>query len=450
MFPRLPLIEMARLVRERQASPLELVDAHLRRIECVNGELNAFIAVYAEEARARAREPLAGPLAGVPVTVKDSFDIAGKVTTGGSLLRRGAVASEDAALVARLKAAGAIILGKTNLPEFLMNYESDNRIAGRTNNPWNLDCTAGGSSGGEAAAIASFCSAGGIGSDAGGSIREPAHFCGIAGLKPTAGRCPGFGHWPSIAHPGGLLGVAGPMARSAADLKILFQVLAGYDCRDPFSVPIATRPASTGGVRIAVMEQFNSVPVQPVMREAVRRAARLLSASVEFDTRPLREAPNLWWFLFGHLSAQFIFEMVEGHEDELHWSGLEHVDRHRHEPPTSRRVCEVLATRDRLRAETLLRLEQTPVVLCPAAGVTAFPHRQRRYPTPEKEIGLFEAMMPLTVWNLLGFPAVTVPMLVGDDGLPAGIQLVGAPYSDELLLELAVQLEEARGPFPLP
>jgi amidase len=446
----MPLLEMARLVRERQASPLELVDAHLRQIEDVNPRLNAFIDVYVEEARVTARSRLSGPLAGVPVTVKDSFDIAGKVTTGGSLLRRDAVATEDATAVARLKAAGAIILGKTNLPEFLMNYESDNRIVGRTNNPWNQDRTAGGSSGGEAAAIASCCSAGGIGSDAGGSIREPAHFCGIAGLKPTPGRCPGYGHWPSIAHPGGLLGVAGPMARNAGDLRALFHVLAGYDCRDPFSVPIGLRPANTANVSIAVMEQFNDVPVQAVMRDAVRQAARLLGASEVFDARPLCEAPNLWWFLFGHLSAQFIFDMVKGHEDQVHWSGIEHVERHRGDPPTSRQVCEVLAARDRLRAAALLRFERAPVVLCPAGGITAFAHRQRRYPTLEKEIGLFEAMMPFTIWNLLGFPAVTVPMLIGEDGLPAGIQLVGAPYSEELLLDLAIKLEEARGPFPLP
>jgi amidase len=454
MLHRMSLEAMARLVRERQASPAELVEAHLAQIARENPRLNAFIAIYAEEARARAQESLSGPLAGVPITVKDSFDIAGKVTTGGSLLRQNAVAAGDSTVVARLKAAGAIILGKTNLPEFLMNYESDNRIIGRTNNPWNLDRTAGGSSGGEAAAIASFCSAGGIGSDAGGSIREPAHFCGIAGLKPTNGRCPGFGHWPSIAHPGGLLGVGGPMARSAADVRVLFQVLAGYDARDPFSVPIGLREPSLDGLRVAVMEQFGDVPVQPALRAAVRKAQSLLDGlhipQEPFDAKPLGRAPNLWWFLFGHLSAQFIFDMVRGREDQLSWTCLEHVARHRDAPPTSRQVCEVLAERDALRAQTLLRLEQTPVVLCPAAGVTAFPHRQRRYPTPEKEIGLFEAMMPLTVWNLLGFPALTIPMVVGEDGLPAGIQLVGAPYSEELLLELAVRMEQARGPFPLP
>ena len=440
---RLTIEEMVRGLKGREFSARELLAAHLAQIERLNLRINAFIEIY-ENAVGEGE----GPLAGIPLTVKDSFDLAGRVTTGGSLLRRNEVAREDAVLVARLKRAGAVIIGKTNLPEFLMNYESDNRIIGRTNNPWNPERTAGGSSGGEAAAIASFCSAGGLGSDAGGSIREPAHFCGIAGLKPTPGRCPGVGHWPSIAHPGGLLGVAGPMARTARDLRLLFEVLAGHDPRDPFSVPIPLRTTSSRPPRIAVIEQFANLPVEPVIADAVRTAARLLGATEEFDTRPLARAHELWWFLFGRVSAQFIFQMVQGREADLHWSGIEHLDLH--DAPTSREMCEVLVERDRLRAATLMRMEQTPVILCPAACVTAFPHRQRRFCIGGREIGLLDAMTPLTSWNLLGFPAVTVPIMVSGEGLPAGIQLVGPPYSEELLLDLAVQLEDVRGRFQLP
>jgi amidase len=462
---RLPLTRMAALIRSRELSPIELVEAHLRQIEKHNPRLNAFIAVYADEARGvarRATEALGGrhapgPLYGVPVTVKDSFDMAGKVTTGGSRLRLKEVAAEDSVPVARLRRAGAIILGKTNLPEFLMNYESDNGIIGRTSNPWNLERTAGGSSGGESAAIAAFCSPGGIGSDAGGSIREPAHFCGIAGLKPTPGRCPGYGHWPSIGHPGGLLGVGGPMARTARDVRELFGVLAGHDSRDPFSVPIEIRTAESRGVRVAVMEQFGEIPVQKSMRTAVRRAVALLGAlghDLEpFATRPLERAPELWRFLFIELPAQMVFQMIEGREEECHWTGLELFNTVREKgAPPSGRVIEALMERDRLRGETLRRMEaaETPVILAPACGVTAFAHRQRRYATDAGEIGLLEAMAPLTVWNLLGFPAVTVPMVVSDEGLPAGVQLIGAPYSEELLLDLAERLEEARGAFPAP
>src|SRR5262249_24772514 len=155
-------------------------------------------------------------------------------TLCGSKFRLGHRAAADASAVARMRAAGAIVLGKTNCPEFLLNYETDNFITGRTNSPWDLDRTPGGSSGGEAAAIAFFCSAGGIGSDGGGSIRIPAHCCGIVGLKPTPGRVSASGHFPVISNPGGLLGVAGPMARSAEDVRILFNVMAGYDSQDPF------------------------------------------------------------------------------------------------------------------------------------------------------------------------------------------------------------------------
>ena len=172
-----------------------------------------------------------GLLGGVPVTVKDSFDVAGYPTQSGSRLRVGHRAAEDAAAVERLRGAGAILLGKTNTPELLASYETDNLVTGRTNNPWDPERTPGGSSGGEAAAIAAYCSPGGVASDGGGSIRVPAHFCGIAGLKPTPGRISTRGHYPSLGYPGGLTGVAGPMARTAEDLRLLFSALAGYDCR---------------------------------------------------------------------------------------------------------------------------------------------------------------------------------------------------------------------------
>src|SRR5271165_866802 len=217
---RLTLVEMAERIRSRTLSPVELMDAHLRQIAEQNPRINAFIRVFETEALKAAQaaedaftksEPL-GPLHGIPVTIKDSFDIAGYPTSCGSRFHLGRTATHDAAAVSRFKQAGAIPIGKTNCPEFLSNYESDNHIIGRTNNPWNPARTAGGSSGGEAAAIAAHCSAGGIGSDGGGSVRVPAHFCGIAGLKPTPGRVSAAGHVPAINHPGGLLGVAGPMA----------------------------------------------------------------------------------------------------------------------------------------------------------------------------------------------------------------------------------------------
>jgi amidase len=450
---------MAEHVRARKLSPLELVDAHLKQIDQHNPKLNAFVCVMheqaREEARAAAESPAPGPLHGVPVTIKDSFDMAGFPTTCGSRFFQGLRAAHDATAVKRLKQAGAIVLGKTNCPEFLANYETDNFVTGRTNNPWNLDCTPGGSSGGESAAISSFCSAGGIGSDGGGSVRIPAHFCGIAGLKPTPGRVSAAGHVPEINHPGGLLGVAGPMARTAADVQLLFEVLAGYDTQDPFSAPVPLRSPDLTGLRIGFMEQFYSVPVQAAISRAVRKAAVCLEqlgfAVESFQPSGLERAPNVWWFFFGELPARITKELIAGREDQAHWTGTEFLKRALAEPePTARRVVENLAIRDKLRAGMLRQMEQYPVLLWPACGVAAFEHRQRRFMANCKEIGLFEAMMPVTPINLLGLPAMTIPFDFDDRGIPVGIQLVGRPYEEELLLELAVRLEEARGPFPGP
>jgi amidase len=450
---------MAEHVRARKLSPLELVDAHLKQIDQHNPKLNAFVCVMheqaREEARAAAESPAPGPLHGVPVTIKDSFDMAGFPTTCGSRFFQGLRAAHDATAVRRLKQAGAIVLGKTNCPEFLANYETDNFVTGRTNNPWNLDCTPGGSSGGESAAISSFCSAGGIGSDGGGSVRVPAHFCGIAGLKPTPGRVSAAGHVPEINHPGGLLGVAGPMARTAADVQLLFEVLAGYDTQDPFSAPVPLRSPDLTGLRIGFMEQFYSVPVQAAISRAVRKAAVCLEqlgfAVESFQPSGLERAPNVWWFFFGELPARITKELIAGREDQAHWTGTEFLKRALAEPePTARRVVENLAIRDKLRAGMLRQMEQYPVLLWPACGVAAFEHRQRRFMANCKEIGLFEAMMPVTPINLLGLPAMTIPFDFDDRGIPVGIQLVGRPYEEELLLELAVRLEEARGPFPGP
>ena len=454
---------MAQMIREREISPVELIRAHLRQIQNANPKLNAFVVIMAEEALAAAKQAEAaiirgdalGLLHGVPVTVKDSFDIAGLPTLAGSKFRLGHRADSDATSVARLRAAGAIILGKTNCPEFLSNYETDNFVTGRTNNPWDPERTPGGSSGGEAAAIASFCSAGGIGSDGGGSIRIPAHFCGIAGLKPTPGRVSAAGHFPLIHHPGGLLGVAGPMARSAQDVRLLFAALAGYDDQDPFSAPVPLRVPVAADLRIGLMEQFYRVPVQAAIKDAVRNAARALERigfRVDaFEPHGLERAPNLWSFFFSRLPASFLKKLMQDRISEAHWTGTEFLHPALEQPPpTAEETVENLAERDTMRARLLRQMGDTPLLLTPACGVLAFRHRERRWQAGEKEIGLFQAMMPVTPWNLLGFPAAVVPFQLSDSGLPVGVQIVGKPYSEELILEVAVRLEEARGPFPGP
>jgi Asp-tRNA(Asn)/Glu-tRNA(Gln) amidotransferase A subunit family amidase len=447
------------MIRARKISSSELVDAHLRQIESVNPHVNAFVMRFPSEARAAARhadkEGCGGPLHGLPVTVKDSFDMRGLPTLCGSRFRLHHRADSDSTAVRRLRDAGAIILGKTNCPEFLANYETDNYITGRTNNPWNLEYTPGGSSGGESAAIAAFCSAGGIGSDGGGSIRIPAHFCGIAGLKPTPGRVSAAGHFPEITHPGGLLGVAGPMARTVTDVRILFEVLAGYDVADPFSAPVSPVKALDTRVRIGVVESVSGRPVSVEVREAVRRAGKLLE-QLKHPVEPielscLESAPALWWFFFAEVGAPLTRQLLTGRENDSHWTGTEFVNMVPLDQAISgRTVVENLGARDRLRSALLRDMDKYPVLLTPVCAIPAFRHRERSWKVHRHDIGLLDAMSQVTPFNLTGLPALSIPMTISAEGLPIGVQLVGLPYQEELLLEIGEALEEARGPLPAP
>src|SRR5215217_5163687 len=269
-----PLSTIARLIREGEVSPVEVAEAHLERISRLNPALNAIVTLapdLIERARAAESELMRGDnrgeLHGVPITIKDTIDTAGLRTTSGSKMHIDYVPQTDAPAVARLKAAGAIILGKTNPAEMAMDYTGDNPVFGRTNHPLNPDLTPGGSSGGEAVAIATHMSPGGIGSDLAGSVRIPAHFCGIAGLKPTTGRVPGAGQFPPGSGPYSLGAVIGPMARRVGDLRLLLSVLShgvepSHDLR---------------GSRVAWYTDDGVAPVTEETVSAVKAAARALS-----------------------------------------------------------------------------------------------------------------------------------------------------------------------------
>lgn len=430
MLNRMSLREMAEAVRARSVSPLELVVAHFAEIHRTRAQFHAFVELFEEEALKIAKtSELRGPLAGVPVTVKDSFDIAGKRTACGSRLRLDHRAAGDSTAVTRLRGAGAIILGKTACPEFLMNYDTESHLTPATRNPRDPALTAGGSSGGEAAAIAAFCSAGGIGSDGGGSIRLPAAFCGIAGLKPTPGRVSAAGHWPEIAHPGGLLGVAGPMARTVSDLRLLYEVVAGHDPLDPFSVPDPPEPPVEFPPTVVVLDQFTmTIEVRTALEQTALRCAeagwRVESAPAEF----LGKAHELWQFLFIRVNAPRLRGFIDGRESECHWTGLELIGMVKDEPPPSAAgLCGVLLERDRLRSRVCQWLEERDaVLLAPVCGRTAWALGGRSF-------DLLEAIQPLTFANLLGLPALA---------LPAGIQFAAAPWRERLLLQAGEALEQ--------
>ncbi|MFB3139987.1 MAG: amidase, partial [Candidatus Acidiferrales bacterium] len=320
-------VEMARMIREKKISPVELVQAHLDQIERLNPQLNAFVSVDSARALEAARKAEAavmqsatvGPLHGVPVTIKSSIDVAGLRCEAGSKLRAGHIAEADAPLVARLKAAGAIVLGNTNVPEMLMAFETDNLLYGRTNSPWDLERTPGGSSGGEAAAIAAGCSAGGVGSDGAGSIRVPAHFSGICGLKPTPGRIPATGHYPPSLGPFALLGVVGPLARTVADLQLFFEAIAGPDKGDACAAPVPLRRLSDAElrkIRIGYFEDDGRTPVTPETRAAVRTAAEALKQQ-GFEVEPFRpegleRARQLLWLFLGFGARMLLGKEFEG------------------------------------------------------------------------------------------------------------------------------------------
>ena len=333
------IAEVTRKIRTREISPREIIDAHLERIEKLQPKLNAFVHVDAEGARRQAqaaeasvlRGDAVGALHGVPISIKSCIDVAGWPCPAGSRLRADYVACDDAVLVSRLRAAGAILVGNTNVPEFLMAYETDNALSGKTSNPWELSRSAGGSSGGEAAAIASGCSMGGVGSDGGGSVRVPAHFCGISGLKPTPGRIPSTGHFPRGAGAFAWLGVVGPMARTVADVRALFDVMKGPDADDALSSAIQARSfgeRELAGMRVGILESDALGDVTRETNEAVERAAVLLSEQFNVEPFPLKgleQAIELWWFFFGPMIARLFEPMVEGREAELSPMFLEYM-----------------------------------------------------------------------------------------------------------------------------
>jgi amidase len=439
---------MVAAVRNRKVSPTELVHAHFVQIGKEQPRINAFVATYEESARLAAKQATNAltasgelpPLHGIPITIKDSFDIAGEPTLCGSRLRLGHVAQRDSTAVARLRSAGAIILGKTNTPEFLNNYETDNFLTGRTNHPLDETRTTGGSSGGEAAAIAAYCSAGGMGSDGGGSIRIPAHYCGIAGLKPTPGRVSAAGHFPEIAHPGGLLGVGGPMARTVEDVSLLYSIVAGHDWLDPFSAPVPVGNSTQHVKSVGVWFGFDDVPLDPDIRRAIEGAAEKLRASgyrVElFQPKGLERARELWWFFFERIFAPFTRELISGREEEAHWSSTDLMYEALAQPaPTAQEIVSNLVARDQMRTRLLEQMERYPIILAPVCTVTAPLHHTLRGPE------LHAAMSPSSIFNLLGMPGLAIPQARSRTGLPIGVQLAGRPWEEQSLLTTGMRLE---------
>ena len=459
-----PATELVRLVATGEISAVELVRAHLEQIARLDPHLHAFVDLRAElaiaeagaqDSRAASGHPR-GPLGGLPVSIKSAISVAGLRVETGAPSRKGIVADADAVCVARLRAAGAIVLGTTNVADMLMGYESDNPLHGRTNSPWDLARTPGGSSGGESAAIAAGCSAGGIGSDGGGSIRLPAHFAGICGLKPTPGRIPGTGHQPACLGPFSLLGVVGPMARTVPDVYALFSVVAGWDAADPMAAPVpvaALGEQPRSPFRVGFYEDDGLVPVTPETRAAVRTAAGA-AARAGYDVHDFRpvgldRARKLWDTLFCEVGLLVLREPLQGAELELPILKA-FLERGTPEPLTATRLVSVWMERDAVRAELVRQMEAYRVLICPVASVPAFRHGERRWTIEGREVGYLDAMSYTQWLNALGHPAVVLPVGTSPEGLPIGVQVVGRPFEEELVLAVAAAIERETGGYRPP
>jgi Asp-tRNA(Asn)/Glu-tRNA(Gln) amidotransferase A subunit family amidase len=462
-----PAVRQLELLRSGEVSIPELTEAHIQQIERLNPRLNVFADFDAERVRGEARrldeqaEPH-GPLHGLPVTVKSSIATVGFKCEIGSLLHKGDVPREDAVVVARLRTAGALILGTTNCPEFLMAYETANLLHGRTNNPWDVERTPGGSSGGESAAIAAGLSAAGLGSDSGGSVRVPAHFTGICSLKPTPGRIPGRGHLPPCVGPFSTLGAIGPMARTMADVTLLFRTLSGQDPNDPASPPVALREPSLGELRsntIGFFEDDGLVPVTPETRAAVNAAAAALREAgfrVEpFRPRTLELLRKLWWKFFVQCGAMFYEPEIRGREHQLSPIFNEFLSFSAAVPPlTATELLNAWAELDLIRSKMLEEMSEYPVLLCPVASIPAFRHGEREWTVEGRTVEYLDAVRHTQWFNTLAAPAAVVPVGRTDNGsgsrLPIGVQVVARPFHDETALGVADLVDAAFGYCPPP
>jgi len=462
----LPAVVMAEQIRRRKISPVELVEAHLAQIDKLNPLLNAFVQVDSEGARLAARhaetavikQEKPGSLHGVPISVKSSISVAGLRCESGTRLRAGHLPAEDAPLIARLREAGAIVLGVTNTPELHMAWETDNALYGRTNSPWDLERTPGGSSGGEAAAIAAGMSAGGVGGDGGGSIRVPAHFTGICGLKPTPGRIPATGQFPLAVGPFALIGVVGPMARTVADLKLLFEVMQGPDIGDTCAAPVPMRWPSEDEprkLRIGYFEDDGRTPVTPEIAAAVRTAAEALRGAgfeVErFQPGGLEDARQLWQKYFLIAGGMLLRPMFKGRESDVSPILKEFLEWSAAEPPlTAETLLDAWIQRDLLRARFFTQMERYPILLCPAAAIPAFRHGERSWQAEGRTVHYLDAWSYTEFFNLLGNPAAVVPVGRSAKGLPIGVQIVGRPWEEEQVLAVAFALEKECNAWRVP
>ena len=472
-----PAVELARLVRERKVGALELLDAHLARVDRLNPRINAVVVQRADEARRIARERDAqsakggefGPLHGVPMTVKESFDIPGLPTTWGFPEQRGNIAERPALAVERLERAGAVIFGKTNVPVALADWQSFNPVYGTTSNPWNVERGPGGSSGGSAAALAAGLTGLELGSDIGGSIRGPAHFCGVYGHKPTYDVAPGDGQALPGKYAPTDITVIGPLARSARDLEVALEVIAGPNARDARGYRLALpreERTKLSDFRVAVMLTAPSAEVDGALQGEIEKLGRWLEGEgVRVDWRAVPTDPTAAHEAYimllraataGRLTEEQLTKLARERQSldpsrsdyhawmlrgvtMSHWEWLR-WDNERH----------------RIRREWERFFEAYDLLLCPAAATTAFPHNHEgeRWERMVRVNGADQPSTTQMLWagysGMVFLPSTVAPIGRADDGLPVGVQIVGPQYGDVSCIRFAQLIERAYGGFVPP
>ena len=447
--------EITELIKTGSVSSVEVVEAYLRRHEELNPALNAIITIapdILDRARERdaelARGKIAGPLHGLPITIKDTFDTEGIRTTYGSRLFADNVPKQDAVVVARLKASGAIIFGKTNVPEMASPYETDNPIFGRTNNPYDVTRTAGGSSGGEAAAIAAKLSPAGVGSDLSGSLRVPAHFCGIAALKPTTGLIPMDRHLPSANGTLAIGACVGPMAARVKDLALLCASMVEK------SEDASWQRAEGERGRVAWYADDGVVPVDHEVLKAVKKASEILidaGYDVRQETPPgFTEGQRLWIELFSRSAREQMREIYRGREHEAGPLISPYLDPNykptlENKVEAAETVAKAVVERQRWREDLLRWMKTTPLIVAPVSATPAFEHGATRVDVNRESISIFRSCCYSQTVNVFGLPAVVVPVARTDKGLPIGVQIIGRPFQESEVLAAAAIIEQSAG-----
>ena len=451
-----PATELAAKIRDKVLSPVEVVQAHLDRIEQLNSTLNAIV-FFADDPLERAKEAEAavmrgdhlGPFHGVPYTLKDCIETTGMRMSLGSKIYNDYISQQDAEVYTRLKNAGGILLGKTNMPEFALWWETDNEVFGLTRNPWNLERTPGGSSGGEVAAIAAGLSPFGLGTDLGGSIRAPASLCGVVGIKPTLGRIPYTGIQPQTLHRAIHVG---PIARTVADVALGMSILAGADDVDLYTPPVPVPDYAPLDVDLTQLKvgwsPTTGVPVDPEVQRSVAEAAAAMGElgmnveQVEIPALTEKNASAISTIIYTMEARRYSAPTIAGRESEL-----TPMFRARFVDGNTFTIDDYLNAAQEwedLRQAVKDYFSQYDIFLCPTVPMPAFPHGQNEFHIEGRTLAGRHTLRITLPWDLTGSPAVSVPFGFSSDGLPIGVQVVGRHFDELTLLQVARGLEASR------